>query len=172
MAPNKRKAAPLPKAPIAVLPKSSNKTGKKARFEGPPPTIKPTQKKKEGGKPYKKSDPKPVKIIPTPPAPHTFIVSVGSYERLLYGLSCTLEADEDTTALLPYKVTITPIFSFPAHLSSLRTVAASLLQSPGTGSERKVGGKYLVSGGTDEVIKVWDLKRKKEVGTLDGEAIG
>lgn len=51
-------------------------------------------------------------------------------------------------------------------------MAGSLLPSPGTGSERKVGGKYLVSGGTDEVVKVWDLKRKKEVGSLEGEAAG
>jgi protein MAK11 len=67
---------------------------------------------------------------------------------------------------------VAPIFSFPAHLSSIKSVASSTLASPGTGSERKVGGKYLVSGGTDEVIKVWDLKRKKEVGSLEGEASG
>lgn len=111
-----------------------------------------------------------IKTTPPPAAPTTFIVSVGSYERLLYGLSCTFSIDANSTT--GFTLSLNPIFSFPAHLSSIKSVATSLLASPQTGSERKVGGKYLVSGGTDEVIKVWDLKRKKEVGSLEGEAAG
>lgn len=29
-----------------------------------------------------------------------------------------------------------------------------------------------MSGGTDEVVKVWDLRRRKEVGTLEGDTSG
>lgn len=140
--------------------------GKKARFSGPVPPVAAAASKPAASK---KSKTKPVKVIPTPAAPSTFIVSAGSYERLLYGLSCTFVAGEEAGLV---KLQVTPVFSFPAHLSSIKSVASSVLVSPGTGSERKVGGKYLVSGGTDEIIKVWDLKRKKEVGSLDGEATG
>jgi protein MAK11 len=145
---------------------------KRARFSNsnpPKSALKQNNKgKPKGGK--KAAVEKPAKVEPTPPAPTRFVVSAGSYERLLYGLSCQFlpSADADARPTLD----IQPIFSFPAHLSSLRTVASSKQVSPGTGSERKVGGKYLVSGGADEVIKVWDLRRRKEVGSLEGDTIG
>lgn len=158
-------AAGAPKA------SSSKPQGKRARFDGPPPSAKkasaPAPKSKQA-----KQAAKIPKAVPTPAAPATFTVSAGSYERLLYGLSCTFEPVPSTSTDLPYTLTVTPVFSFPAHLSSLKSVAGSLLPSPGTGSERKVGGKYLVSGGTDEVVKVWDLRRRKEVGTLEGDTAG
>ncbi|KAK4705518.1 protein MAK11, partial [Phenoliferia sp. Uapishka_3] len=142
---------------------------KRARFEGPAsPAVKAVAPKAKKGKSEGK---KPVAAT-TPAAPITFVVSAGSYERLLYGISCTFVPSTSKDSGLPYELDFNPIFSFPAHLSSLRSVAASVLPSAATGSERKVGGKYLVSGGMDEVVKVWDLKRKKEVGTLDGDAAG
>lgn len=164
-------AAAVPKqpAPAPAASSSAAKKGfknKRARFEGPAEPVKLIKKTPKAVK-------KVLKSVPTPPAPSTFIVSVGSYERLLYGLSCEFVPKAvGSTSALPYDLAVTPVFSFPAHLSSLRSVSASILPSPGTGSERKVGGKYLVSGGTDEIIKVWDLRRKKEVGTLEGEANG
>lgn len=160
--PSSKKSRPSPSP-------ASQGNKKRARFEGPA-APQPQAKTKVARSTPK--DPKLVKVVPTPAAPRTFIVTAGSYERLLYGVSCTLVPSTTSAFDLPYELSVTPIFSFPAHLSSLRSVSASLLASPGTGSERKVGGKYLVSGGTDEVIKVWDLKRKKEVGSLEGEAAG
>lgn len=180
-----------PAAPLAVAPPAK----KRARFEGAPTPSPASKKAKKNAaiarqkgqaeaaaekekpapkaKKFNKNEPKPVKIVPTPLAPRTFIVAAGSYERLLYGVACTLVPTAPSTpAGLAYELSVNPIFSFPAHLSSIRSVSASILPSPGTGSERKVGGKYLVSGGTDEVIKVWDLRRKKEVGSLEGEAGG
>lgn len=159
-------AAPAPKA------SSSKPQGKRARFDGPPPAAPSTKKAPAPKSKQAKQAAKIPKAVPTPAAPATFTVSAGSYERLLYGLSCQFEPVPSTSTGVPYTLAATPVFSFPAHLSSLKSVAGSLLPSPGTGSERKVGGKYLVSGGTDEVVKVWDLRRRKEVGTLEGDTAG
>ena len=51
-----------------------------------------------------------------------------------------------------------PIFSFPAHQSCIKSVAIS---------PNVTGRKWLVSGGTDETIKIWDLGKRKEVGVLN-----
>jgi protein MAK11 len=169
----KRKASSTGAAAAAPKASSSSKPqGKRARFDGPPPSNKKSSAPAPKLSKQAKKEAKIPKAVPTPAAPATFTVSAGSYERLLYGLSCTFEPVPSTSTGLPYTLTATPVFSFPAHLSSLKTVAGSLLPSPGTGSERKVGGKYLVSGGTDEVVKVWDLRRRKEVGTLEGDTAG
>lgn len=155
---------------------------KRARFEASP--AKATTSKKQQQQPStgvqkgkntgkKAAAAPPPEKTSTPAAPSTFVVSVGSYERLLYGLSCTFTPTPPTSSSnLPYELSVLPVFSFPAHLSSIRAVSASTLTSASTGSERKVGGKYLVSGGMDEIIKVWDLRRRKEVGSLEGEAAG
>ncbi|GAA6033748.1 hypothetical protein JCM8097_004411 [Rhodosporidiobolus ruineniae] len=167
----KRKAPQSASAPSAG-PSKPAPPAKKARFSNPPPppksaANKPNNKGKKAAAPAPTSAPA---LLASTAAPKRFVVSVGSYERLLYGLECTLSPS--SSAAEGYKLDLKPIFSFPAHLSSLRTVAASTLVSPATGSERKVGGKYLVSGGTDEVIKVWDLRRRKEVGSLEGDTTG
>ncbi|KAM0793651.1 hypothetical protein ACM66B_001082 [Microbotryomycetes sp. NB124-2] len=144
---------------------------KRARFAA---TEKPRQLKKAAPPSAPVRAAKKVKTATTPPT--HFIVSSGSYERLLYGLRCHFETSAEPASkkhkVAGRKLVVEPYFAFPAHLSSLKSVAASRLVSPDTGSERKVGGKYLVSGGTDEIIKVWDLKRRREVGTLEGEANG
>ncbi|KIY70261.1 WD40 repeat-like protein [Cylindrobasidium torrendii FP15055 ss-10] len=76
-----------------------------------------------------------------------FKLVAGSYEKLLYGLEGTIA--EDST------FTLKPIFIFPAHVSCIKAVASS-----------PHGGKWLATGSTDEIIKVWDLRRRKEVGGL------
>ncbi|CAE6482751.1 unnamed protein product [Rhizoctonia solani] len=86
-------------------------------------------------------------------SPSTFKIIVGTYEKLLYGL-------EGHVADAPgfenkYSVILTPIFIFPAHVACVRAVAAS-----------PQGGKWLATGSTDEIVKVWDLRRRKEVGGL------
>lgn len=79
-----------------------------------------------------------------------FQVMAGSYERILYGLQIQ-EGNSDSSELLQIK----PIFTFPAHISCIKAVAAS-----------PKGGKWLATGGTDETIKIWDLRRRKELGGL------
>jgi protein MAK11 len=83
--------------------------------------------------------------------PSTFKVIAGSYEKLLYGLEGTVTLNETSKPQFHLK----PIFIFPAHVSCIKSVAAS----PG-------GGKWLATGSADEIIKVWDLRRKKEIGGL------
>ena len=83
----------------------------------------------------------------------SFKVIAGSYERLLYGLQGTVSAVSSTCSELQW--TLKPIFIFPAHVSCIKSVAAS-----------PQGGKWLATGSGDEIIKVWDLRRRKEVGGL------
>jgi len=86
--------------------------------------------------------------------PSSFKIIAGSYERLLYGLQATVSASSpDTSSELEW--TLKPIFIFPAHVSYIKAVAAS-----------PQGGKWLATGSGDEIIKVWDLRRRKEVGGL------
>jgi WD40 repeat protein len=83
--------------------------------------------------------------------PSSFKIVAGSYEKLLYGLNGSTSVDED--GKLQYQ--LKPIFIFPAHVSCIKAVAAS-----------PNGGKWLASGSADEIIKIWDLRRRKEVGGL------
>ena len=82
--------------------------------------------------------------------PTSFKVVAGSYEKLLYGLDGTITM-EDSKLQFHLK----PTFIFPAHVSCIKAVAAS-----------PQGGKWLASGSADEIIKVWDLRRRKEIGGL------
>ncbi|VDC02899.1 unnamed protein product [Peniophora sp. CBMAI 1063] len=93
------------------------------------------------------------------PLPTSFRIIAGSYEKLLYGFDGTLSptpssstSDADTPET---EWSLNPMFMFPAHVSSVKAVAAS-----------PQGGKWLASGSSDEIIKVWDLRRRKEVGGL------
>ncbi|KAJ1655014.1 Protein mak11 [Dispira simplex] len=79
----------------------------------------------------------------------TFLITAGTYERLLYGLQATWQESSETTAS-PLKFDL--VFSFPAHIGCIKALAS--------------GGTFLASGGTDEWIKLYDLKRKRELGTL------
>jgi protein MAK11 len=86
--------------------------------------------------------------------PSSFKIIAGSYERLLYGLQATVSVSSPATSS-ELEWTLKPIFIFPAHVSYIKTVAAS-----------PQGGKWLATGSGDEIIKVWDLRRRKEVGGL------
>lgn len=83
------------------------------------------------------------------PLPSSFNIIAGSYEKLLYGLNCSVSRSE-----LGYEFHLEPAFMFPAHVSSIKAVAAS------------PSGKWLATGSVDEIVKVWDLVRRKEVGGL------
>lgn len=106
--------------------------------------TKPVQKEKPVtlSKPLNGSDKKPSKTRLT--------IVAGSYDKILYGLQVDPSVREKGD-----EVEMKPIFVFPAHISCVKAVTAS-----------PQGGKWLATGSTDEVIKVWDLRRRKELGSL------
>ncbi|KAI3719690.1 hypothetical protein L6452_20592 [Arctium lappa] len=71
----------------------------------------------------------------------------GSYERFIWGFKLkTLKHSTET-------LTLSPIFSFPSHLSPIKCVA--------------VAGTVAASGGSDDTIKIYDLSTSSEVGSLN-----
>ena len=104
-----------------------------------------------------KSSSKPSVIKPTiiPPTSSTtstsqaktqFRIYVGSYEHNLLSLSLILEKEKTPV--------FQPIFHFQAHALSIKSIAAAK--------------RYLVTGSNDEHIKIYDLQKRKELGTLLG----
>ncbi|KAF7345369.1 Glycosyltransferase family 39 protein [Mycena venus] len=121
-----------------------------------PPQPKPSLKGKEKATAPPTSAPRKRKSAveteaPTP-LPTSFKVIAGSYEKLLYGLEGSVSYDSDASAL---SYSLKPVFIFPAHVSCIKAVAAS-----------PHGGKWLATGSADEIVKVWDLRRRKEIGGL------
>ena len=123
-----------------VQPKSHLVTPKPAPLETRPKWGKPAVGNKGKGKAKAVDD------------QSSFLVIAGSYEKLLYGLEGTISIDPTSDSKLA--VSLKPVFIFPAHLGCVKCVAAS------------PGGKWLASGSEDEFVKVWDLRRRKEVGSL------
>ncbi|EKM81619.1 hypothetical protein AGABI1DRAFT_69942, partial [Agaricus bisporus var. burnettii JB137-S8] len=130
----------------------------RARFADPdPPKAKPSQKKSHNTTNPTPKDKGKAKEALSNTEPHeeilstTFKIVAGSYEKLLYGLEGKTTYSEDKNLQFHLKA----IFAFPAHVSCIKAVAAS-----------PQGGKWLASGSADEIIKVWDLRRRKEIGGL------
>ncbi|ODV83410.1 hypothetical protein CANARDRAFT_203312 [[Candida] arabinofermentans NRRL YB-2248] len=80
-----------------------------------------------------------------------FRIIVGSYEHSLLCLSLTLpiQKDDEKPSRQPI---FQPIFHFPAHSLSIRAM--------------DIAKRYLVTGSNDEHIKIYDLQKRKELGTL------
>lgn len=92
--------------------------------------------------------------------PTAFKIVAGSYEKLLYGLQGTVtlvpsDAAAGSSTHSGVAFHLKPQFIFPAHVSCVKAVAAS-----------PNGGKWLATGSADEIVKVWDLRRRKEIGGL------
>lgn len=75
-----------------------------------------------------------------------FLVAVGSYERIIYGLDVEVQEEKGE-----FKSKVG--FAIPAHLGYVKSIAAC--------------PKYLVSGGTDEVMRIFDLRKRKDIGTIN-----
>ena len=145
------KEVATPTVPLTSTLKSSSSkpapsTKKLAFADDQPATTLPSPSTSTTTQPKKSTTPRA--LLP----PKTFQIITGSYEKLLYGLSGTFPLPSTPVAERDY--TIKPIFIFPAHQACVKAVAAS------------EGGKWLATGSTDEVVKIWDLRRRKEVGGL------
>ncbi|OMJ14012.1 p21-activated protein kinase-interacting protein 1-like [Smittium culicis] len=77
------------------------------------------------------------------------LIVAGTYERLLYGLVASYDTENS-------ELKIVPRFIMPSHINCVTTVS--------------IGKKFLASGSADEVIKLFDLKRQKELGSLHEHA--
>lgn len=138
--PKTKLAAPKLKAPKTDTPTLFSKAKGKERAVSPTP-VSGKQKKTAAAV----SDPSSSTTLPT-----SFKAVCGSYEKLLYGLEGSVSVDGSN-----YTIDLKPIFIFPAHVSCIKSAAAS-----------PQGGKWLATGSADEIIKVWDLRRRKEIGGL------
>ena len=155
---------PTPKQLKFIL-KTKVKTTKRVRISEdvhvPTPKLKSKGKQPETAASVKVlSSPKPKQdrsqpkaSSSTPQPPSAFKLITGSYEKLLYGLEGSISLGEGDGNKISMK--LEPIFIFPAHVSCVKAVSGS-----------PAGGKWLATGSVDEIVKVWDLKRRKEVGGL------
>ena len=138
---------PYPKKPrVDVRYEGASQIGKTHVPKGDIPSA--STQKKGKGKAIDESAPTTLSATSSAQAAaSSFIIIAGSYEKLLYGLEGSYECGS-------VNPTLKPIFIFPAHLACVKAVAAS------------PGGKWLATGSEDEFVKVWDLRRRKEVGSL------
>ncbi|KAJ3082877.1 hypothetical protein HK102_001407 [Quaeritorhiza haematococci] len=85
-----------------------------------------------------------------------FLIVAGTYERLLYGIeakwSAKAEPEGDDDAAQQHSPALEPIFIYPAHITCIKALTT--------------GGRFLATGSTDEHVKIYDLRLRKEVGTL------
>ncbi|KAF8517941.1 WD40 repeat-like protein [Hysterangium stoloniferum] len=151
--PQKRRKIQVTSAPVPT----KTKKGIKQAVTGPSSLKNPAQPELKGKSKTIVAEPsKPATVVPDaqvlPRLPKTFKIIAGSYEKLLYGLEAAFAQDGDPGSS---KLELKPIFIFPAHVSCVKAVAAS-----------PSGGKWLATGSSDEIIKVWDLRRRKEIGGL------
>ncbi|KAG5519351.1 hypothetical protein PMAC_001976 [Pneumocystis sp. 'macacae'] len=78
----------------------------------------------------------------------SFRIIACTYEGFLYGIDTTLFLKEDTKINTHFDL----VWMFESNTGSVHSIA--------------IGGKYLVCGGIDEVIKLYDLKKRKDIGSL------
>ncbi|KAG0316285.1 p21-activated protein kinase-interacting protein 1-like protein [Dissophora globulifera] len=88
--------------------------------------------------------PKKIEVVPEGATLEDFRIVVGTYENILYGVDAYWNED--------MSLRLSPIFIFPAHIGCIKSLA--------------IGGPYLASGSTDEKIQLYDLKRRKELGSM------
>lgn len=74
-----------------------------------------------------------------------FLVAIGSYEKLIYGID--VEVDEEG------KLSSKVAFGMPAHSGYVKAIACC--------------PKYLVSGATDEILRIFDLRKRKDYGSIN-----
>ncbi|CAK4445436.1 unnamed protein product [Aphanomyces euteiches] len=82
----------------------------------------------------------------------TLQIVAGTYEGMLYGW----EAPMDSLTEKEPKSALKMIYGYPAHTECIKAVATMM----------ETDGKTLLTGGNDEMIKIYNVKKKVEVGIL------
>ncbi|OQS02852.1 p21-activated protein kinase-interacting protein, partial [Thraustotheca clavata] len=77
-------------------------------------------------------------------------IVAGTYEGMLYGWEASMEE------LLAKKAKLKMVYGYPAHVECIKSIAMMMEND----------GKTLLTGSTDEMIKIYNVKRKVEVGIL------
>ena len=80
-----------------------------------------------------------------------FLISIGSYERTIYGIDIEIKTSESDPQSICLEGKVG--FAVPAHNGYIKCIASC--------------PKYLVSGGVDEVIRIFDLKKRKDIGSIN-----
>ncbi|CAB4390598.1 unnamed protein product [Rhizophagus irregularis] len=87
-----------------------------------------------------------------------FLIIAGSYERILYGIDAHWIKSGESSDDDDFSLKLDPIFVFSAHTGCIKTVS--------------VGGKFLASGSTDEVIKLYNLRKPEaKMGRVNSLAV-
>ncbi|PVV03067.1 hypothetical protein BB560_002472 [Smittium megazygosporum] len=81
--------------------------------------------------------------------PNHVLIVVGTYERIVSGLQFSFNKSDSKDE---QAIQLEPKFVMPVHISCVTSVA--------------ICDKFIASGSSDEVIKLFDLKRNKELGSL------
>ncbi|ORY82033.1 WD40-repeat-containing domain protein, partial [Protomyces lactucae-debilis] len=86
--------------------------------------------------------------VPETSAPSSTVrIAVGTYEHVLHGFDAVISMQKDKLTCVFNRVWL-----FEAHTAQVRSLA--------------VGGRYLASGGVDEIVKLYDLRKRKDLGSL------
>lgn len=84
----------------------------------------------------------------------TIQIIAGSYDRILHGITCSIEPATSPEASAPPRVSFADTFLFTAHTSAIRCLALSPPSAPAPGQSQKV---ILATGATDERVNVYNL---------------
>lgn len=169
MAKRKRQSAPegagtpKPEAPKKVKIDGSEKSAKvPAVSEAAPKTLVTKRAPESKGVSTTKGTPKPAEpngAETTKPSlidiPITIQIIAGSYDRVLHGVTATIQPSSSTPAPdSPPSATFVDSFLFDAHNSAVRCLALSPPSAPAPGQGQRV---MLATGSTDERVNVYHL---------------
>lgn len=80
------------------------------------------------------------------------LFTLGSYERSIYGVEYVVDVSHDSASIEEAK----NAYAFVAHTGCIKSIAGC--------------SRFLASGSTDETIRIFDLSKRKDVGTLTSHA--
>lgn len=81
-----------------------------------------------------------------------FLVVIGSYERILYGIDVKLKKFNEGKMEKDEETIVKVSFAIPAHSGMIKSIA--------------INNDFLATGSTDDTIRLFDIKKRKEIGAL------